>query len=280
VQVETGNTPSFFLNWWFRTSNCEPPQLASCAIDLSKCDENKEHQTHADCDRQQPGDAHTTDDDGSKHVHGVPEPATRDQYKHNEQEEEADKRHQHREEDDSEHEEEADKLNHHEVVGGSVPDDYHMFDSLLSQPFRIQDCAWAAGTRRFNTIPSSTGLDNIPEHKLHKMSLVVKDKDPALRNATVTDTVVPVGQKVVHINCFAHAMMHVEKCAPGCLELRDGLRFCLKWLKRIDEGNKVRVLESCVLFGFAQPTHAHSVVAGPLSLPLLCTDHALENCCQ
>ena len=264
MQVETGNTPSFFLNWWFRTSNCEPPQLASCAIDLSKCDENKENQTHAHCDRQQPEDAHTADADGAKHVHGVPEPETRDQHKLNEQEEEADKRNNHREEDDNKHEEEADQLNEHEVVAGSIPDDYHMFYCQLSQPFSIQDCAWAAHTRRLNTIPASTALDHIPEHKRHKMSLVVKDKDPALRNATVTDTVVPVGLKVVHINCFAHAMMHVEKCATGCLELRDGLRFCLKWLKRIDEGNKVRVLESCVL-----------LCSGPSCLPLLCTAHTL-----
>ena len=56
---------------------------------------------------------------------------------------------------------------------------------------------------------------------------------------------------------------------------RDGLRFCLKWLKRIDEGNKVCVLLSCVLLCSAQPTHlnivacdprhAHSVVPGPLN---------------
>jgi hypothetical protein len=71
------------------------------------------------------------------------------------------------------------------------------------------------------------------------MSMVVKDKDLVLRNATVTYAVVTIGQMVVHINCIAHTIMHVEKCVPGSLDQKDGLRFCLKWLKRIDEGNKV-----------------------------------------
>jgi hypothetical protein len=113
--------------------------------------------------------------------------------------------------------------------------------------------------------------------------MVVKDKDLVLLNATVIDTVVPIGQMVVHINCIAHAIMHVERCVTGSLDQRDGLRFCLKWLKRIDEVNKV-----CVLLCSAQPTHlnivacdprhAHSVVPGPLRLALLCTAHTLKHC--
>jgi hypothetical protein len=47
------------------------------------------------------------------------------------------------------------------------------------------------------------------------------------------------------------AMMHLEKSAPGSLDERDSLGFALKWLKRIDEGNKVRVCGVCVASGVA-----------------------------
>lgn len=268
MQVETGNTPSFFLNWWFCTSNCEPPQLASCPVDLSKSNENKAHETHADCDRPPlPDNAHTADA-------GFQAPPTRDQHQHKKQEEKADRRKQHWELNDNEREANADMVHEHEAAPGTVPEDYHMFYSELSQSFMLQDCAWAAGTCRLNTIPSSTALDNIPQYKQWTGALWVKDKDTALRNATVTDTVVPVGRKVVHINCVSHAHMHVEKSAAGCLEERGALRFCLKWLKQIDEGNKVRVLGSYVLVCSAQPTHDHCLLAGPSCLALLCTAHA------
>jgi hypothetical protein len=175
---------------------------------------------------------------------GFEAPPTRDEHQHKKQEEKADQPKQHREFNDNEREANADMLHEHEAAHGSVPEDYHMFYSELSQSFMLQDCGWAA------------------------------DKDTALRNATVTDTVVPAGRKVVHNNCVSHAHMHVEKSAAGCLEERGALRFCLKWLKKIDEGNKVRVLGSCVLVGSAQPTHDHSVVAGPLCARLLRTAHA------
>ena len=81
--------------------------------------------------------------------------------------------------------------------------------------------------------------------------MVIKDKDLVLRNATVTDNVVPTGHKVVHINCVAHAMMHLEKSASGSLDQRDSLGFALKWLKCIDEGNKVCVCGVCVASGLA-----------------------------
>ena len=122
------------------------------------------------------------------------------------------------------------------------PDDYHMFYPAFSEVFDIPQSAWADNSIRANPMPARTALDKVPLHKQHKMSMVVKDKDVVLRNATVTDTVVPIGKKVVHINCVAHAYMHMDKCAPGCLDNKDALRFCLTWVKRIDEGNKVSIL--------------------------------------
>jgi hypothetical protein len=169
-----------------------------------------------------------------------------------------------------------------------------MFYPLSSKPIKIEDCAWAVNEQRLINIPSTIAMNNVPEHKRFKISMVVKDKDLSLLNATVTDTVVPTRQKVIHINCFAHAMMHLDKCAPGCLDQRECLRFALMWLKRIDEGNKVCVcvvcLASClalhsprtrtlspvahgmkfqscrahrVLFCCAQPTHLNKVACGP-----------------
>ena len=126
------------------------------------------------------------------------------------------------------------------------PVDYQMFYPLSSQPIKIEDCAWAVNEQRLINIPSTIAMNNVPEHKRFKISMVVKDKDLSLLNATVTDTVVPTRQKVIHINCFAHAMMHLDKCAPGCLDQRECLRFALMWLKRIDEGNKVCVCVVCL----------------------------------
>ena len=224
MQVDTGNKPSFFLTWWFRTSNSEPPQLASYAIDLSKPQpEDEAQQTHTDDAREHAEDAHVADADGhAKHVHGGQVQAPRAEHKHH-----------------------ADEAGAHRAQPSIPPVDYHMFYPLSSEPFKIEDCAWAVNTHRLNTVPSTTALDNVPDHKRHKWSMVVKDKDLALRNATVTDTVVPMGQKVIHINCFTHAMMHLEKCAAGSLDEREGLRLALKWLKRIDEGNKVCVCCVC-----------------------------------
>ena len=122
------------------------------------------------------------------------------------------------------------------------PAEYHMFYPEFSEAFDKAETGWAVNDMRANRIPARTALDKVPLHKQHKMSMVVKDKDLVLRNATVTDTVVPIGKKVVHINCVAHAYMHMDKCAPGCLENKDALRFCLTWVKRIDEGNKVSLL--------------------------------------
>lgn len=74
--------------------------------------------------------------------------------------------------------------------------DYHMFYQQHSAPFDVAGCAWATNKRRLHTIPARTALDKVPLHKRHKMAMVVKDKDLVLRNATVTDTVVPIGRKV------------------------------------------------------------------------------------
>jgi hypothetical protein len=222
VQVETGNTPSFFLTWWFRTSNLEPPQLESCAIDLSRTPPeahsagHDEQQTHTDDDRDHVGDAHVADGhERAKHVHGG-------------------------------HQRHADEADADRAQPSIPPVDYQMFYPLSSQPIKIEDCAWAVNEQRLINIPSTIAMNNVPEHKRFKISMVVKDKDLSLLNATVTDTVVPTRQKVIHINCFAHAMMHLDKCAPGCLDQRECLRFALMWLKRIDEGNKVCVCVVCL----------------------------------
>jgi len=229
VQVETGNTPSFFLTWWFRTSNLEPPQLALCAIDLSKTPpqghsgEHKTHETHADDAREHAEHTHVADAHGHEHVHEAPGQSAVAEHKSHTDEEDAAR-----------------------AQPSIPPVDYQMFYPLSSEPFKIELCAWAVNTHRLDTIPSKTALDDVPEHNCHKMSMVVKDKDLVLRNATVTDTVEPMGQKVVHINCFAHTMMHLEKCESGSLDQREGLQFALKWLKRIDEGNKVCVCVVCL----------------------------------
>ena len=229
MQVETGNTPSFFLTWWFRTSNSEPPQLASCAIDLSKTPpqghsgEHKTHETHADDAREHAEHTHVADAHGHEHVHEAPgQSAVADHKSHTDEEDAA------------------------RAQPSIPPVDYQMFYPLSSKPIKIEDCAWAVNEQSLITIPSTTAMNNVPEHKRFKISMVIKDKDPSLRNATVTDTVVPTRQKVIHINCFAHAMMHLDKCAPGCLDQRECLRFALMWLKRIDEGNKVCVCVVCL----------------------------------
>jgi hypothetical protein len=113
------------------------------------------------------------------------------------------------------------------------------YPTLSDTAFEIGDCKWANSGHRLKPLPAATALDAVPAHKQHKVCQVIKDKDVALRNATVTNTIVPQGQKIVHINCVAHAHMHVEKNAPGKLEHKEGLLCCLSWLKKIDEGNKV-----------------------------------------
>jgi hypothetical protein len=144
------------------------------------------------------------------------------------------------------HQRHADEADADRAQPSIPPVDYQMFYPLSSQPIKIEDCAWAVNEQRLINIPSTIAMNNVPEHKRFKISMVVKDKDLSLLNATVTDTVVPTRQKVIHINCFAHAMMHLDKCAPGCLDQRECLRFALMWLKRIDEGNKVCVCVVCL----------------------------------
>jgi hypothetical protein len=117
--------------------------------------------------------------------------------------------------------------------------DYATFYPHLSEPFNIADCKWANNGHRPKAFLAGDTLDLVPVHKRHKDSQVIKDKDVALHNATVTDVIVTADENVVHINCVAHAHMHVEKCAPGNLEHPDALVCCLSWLKKIDEGNKV-----------------------------------------
>jgi hypothetical protein len=113
------------------------------------------------------------------------------------------------------------------------------YPPLAETTFEIGDCKWANSGHRHKPLPAATALDAVPAEQRHKVCQVIKDKDVALRNATVTDVIVPQGQKIVHINCVAHAHMHVQKNAPGNLQHREALMCCLSWLKKIDEGNKV-----------------------------------------
>jgi len=117
--------------------------------------------------------------------------------------------------------------------------DYATFYPHLSAPMNLDECKWANSGHRPKAFLAAGCLDHVAPHKRHKASQVIKDKDVVLRNATATDVIVPAGENVVHINCVAHAHMHVEKCAPGNLEHPDALVCCLSWLRKIDEGNKV-----------------------------------------
>ena len=117
--------------------------------------------------------------------------------------------------------------------------DYATFYPHLSAPMNLDECKWANSGHRPKAFLAAGCLDHVAPHKRHKASQVIKDKDVVLRNATATDVIVPAGENVVHINCVAHAHMHLEKCAPGNLEHPDALVCCLSWLRKIDEGNKV-----------------------------------------
>jgi len=90
-------------------------------------------------------------------------------------------------------------------------------------------------------------LDNIPQELLWKWSQVIKDQDMALRNATVTDVCVPEGLKIVSITCIAHVHMHVQKKGFRAQIGHNALAFARKWIKNIDEHNKVRCPGVCLL---------------------------------
>ena len=90
-------------------------------------------------------------------------------------------------------------------------------------------------------------LDNIPQELLWKWSQVIKDQDMALRNATVTDVCVPEGLKIVSITCIAHVHMHVQKKGFRAQIGHSALAFARKWIKNMDEHNKVRCPGVCLL---------------------------------
>ena len=90
-------------------------------------------------------------------------------------------------------------------------------------------------------------LDNIPQELLWKWSQVIKDQDLALRNATVTDVCVPKGLKIVNITCIAHVHMHVQKKGFRAQIGHDALAVARKWIKNMDEHNKVRCPGVCLL---------------------------------
>jgi hypothetical protein len=241
--VETGNTPTFFLTWWFRTSNSEPPQLASCDLDLSNTPP-RQHLTDAHGHEQDLEDAGQS---AAEHKsHSDEEDAEREPAEHVSDAHGHEHDHEAAGQSAAEHKSHTDEADADRAKASIPPVDYQMFYPLSSDPFNIQTCAWAVNTHRQDTIPANTAMDDVPEDLRFKILMVVKDKDLVLRNATVTDNVVPTGRKVVHINCFAHAMMHLDKSAPGSLDERDSLGFAMKWLQRIDAGNNA--LELCCLW--------------------------------
>ena len=153
--------------------------------------------------------------------------------------------------------------------------DYAAFYPDLSAPFNLADCKWANSGHRPKAFLAAGCLDHVAPHKRHKASQVIKDKDVVLRNATSTDVIVPAGENVVHINCVAHAHMHVEKCAPGNLEHPDALVCCLSWLKKIDEGNKVSGDN-----GFEKHTgHCHTFLffSAHFCFDVSCAAHAMSS---
>lgn len=259
--METGNTPTFFLTWWFRTSNSEPPQLKSCDFDLSNSpprqlltDAHGHQQDLVDAGQSAAEHKRQSDEEDAEREHAK---LVSDAQGHGHDHEAA-------AQSPAEHKSHTDEADADRAKPSIPPVDYQMFYPQFSEPFKIETSAWAINTHRQDTIPANTAMDDVEEDLLWKILMVVKDKDLVLRNATVTDNIVPTDRKIVHINCFAHAMMHLDKSAPGSLDERDSLGFALKWLQRIDAGNKVRV---CV------------VVSGPSCLVLLCTAHAFERCC-
>ncbi len=150
--------------------------------------------------------------------------------------------------------------------------DYAAFYPDLSAPFNIADCKWANSGHRTKAFLPAGSLDHIAPHKA---SQVIKDKDVVLRNATATDVIVSAGQNVVHINCVAHAHMHVEKCAPGNLEHPDALVCCLSWLKKIDEGNKVSGDNGCE----EHTAHCHTFLLfwAHVCCDLSCAAHVMSS---
>jgi hypothetical protein len=118
-----------------------------------------------------------------------------------------------------------------------------VFYPQSSENFDIAECKWVNRGHRPKTILTDNALDHVPVDRCHKDCQVIKDKDLALHNTTVTDIIVSSGLKIVHINCVAHAHMF-EKCDTGNLVYKEDLVCCLSWLKKIDEGNKVVFLLS------------------------------------
>ncbi len=162
--------------------------------------------------------------------------------------------------------------------------DYATFYPDLSAPFTLEDYKWANSCHRPNAFLAVGSLDHVAPHKRHKASQVIKDKDVVLRNATATDVIVPAGENVVHINCVAHAHMHVEKCAPDNLEHHDALLVPLtddddmvRYLGRVEDGVPIDSMDSkrqgnvCIVNWDKVPE------AGIYYC--LCADHALRGIC-
>ena len=124
--------------------------------------------------------------------------------------------------------------------------DYAAFYDVGNSALPLESCSWTGNVHRRKPFSASEALENVPVQMRHRVAQVVKDKDIALRNATITDDILPEGRKVVHINCIAHAHMHLDKSAAGNLEIREALGWCMACLKNIDDNNKVCVLWRCI----------------------------------
>jgi hypothetical protein len=142
--------------------------------------------------------------------------------------------------------------------------DYVAFYQVGSSALPLESCLWTSNVHRRKPLSASEALQKVPVEMQHRVAQVVKDKDVPLRNATITDDILPQGRKIVHINCVAHAHMHLDKSAAGNLEVREALGWCMGCLKNIDESNKVcvcAVVVYCMFHGahapFAASTAAH-----------------------
>ena len=238
LQVETGNTCSWTMTIWFRLNNDEAPQiahlLANEAEELASCARSSPDSTRV----AEHHPVHTITASAVAPVVRALLPAT---------------------------------PTSGEGGGARKPGSGAANASLAAACSDVSPaCAWALphdfdafkpgnvfklctlDTLRPAVLPAAGLLDGIARYLLFKWSQVVKDKDSALRNATTTNTVVPEGEKAVHTNCIAHTHMHVHKigAVTGTLPNKEALPYAKKWLKIIDEHNKVSTL--------AHPQHAHA----------------------
>ncbi len=81
------------------------------------------------------------------------------------------------------------------------------------------------------------------------------------------------GEKAVHSNCIAHTHIHVHKIGTvtGTLSNKEVLPYAKKWLKIIDEHNKVRTV--------AHTQHAHLCCWGYSIRPMYACQYRIWAMC-